>query len=573
MSQSPVTATISKAVRGVLRKAGVGRALRVSLELGRFAFNRQYRFHRLNARTRYLEFRERFGQILQEPLYPAGAQRRALVVTKDNGGGLHIELALIKGLQLAGFEPVVLTDRTDLERYYRLAGVSRLLRWDTFREPLRHDAAEALMREVRTADELLAIEAAGVRIGRFAASITLRLLRLGRVDLSNPLFRRTVTQKLAEGLALVATSHRLLDAVKPAVATFLGNRYAGQAELLDICVSRHVDVLAWYYAHRNSALTLKRYGPGNRDDHHASVSDETWRMLLQLPWTDERRAAVRHELHDAYASGDWYSRGATTQHRAIVDADTLRQQLQLDPGKPTAVIFPHIVWDATLWWGTDLFADYEEWLVETVRAACANARVNWLIKIHPAHIIKAGRATDNEPAEVRILRAQLGPLPPHVRLIRPDTEISTASLFPLMDYCVTVRGTIGIEAACLGIRVLTAGTGRYDHRGFTLDAESRERYIQFLQTIEHLPRMTSAERTRAERYAYGAFVLRPWRMQTWSIEHGARGEQSLEVRLNARSADEIREAPDMRAFAAWASDGRQEDFIDLSEPTLAERAG
>ena len=79
-----------------------------------------------------------------------------------------------------------------------------------------------------------------------------------------------------------------------------------------------------------------------------------------------------------------------------------------------------------------------------------------------------------------------------------------------MDYCLTVRGTIGIEAASFGIRVLTAGTGRYDHRGFTTDSETRETYLARIAAIETLPRLSAAEQELAERFAYGAFMLRPF---------------------------------------------------------------
>ena len=34
-------------------------------------------------------------------------------------------------------------------------------------------------------------------------------------------------------------------------------------------------------------------------------------------------------------------------------------------------------------------------------------------------------------------------------------------LFKVIDYGITVRGTIGIELPCFGIPVITAGTGRY----------------------------------------------------------------------------------------------------------------
>ena len=41
-----------------------------------------------------------------------------------------------------------------------------------------------------------------------------------------------------------------------------------------------------------------------------------------------------------------------------------------------------------MFYGSDLFDDQEEWFVETVRAACENDRVNWIIKLHPANVWK-----------------------------------------------------------------------------------------------------------------------------------------------------------------------------------------
>jgi hypothetical protein len=249
-------------------------------------------------------------------------------------------------------------------------------------------------------------------------------------------------------------------------------------------------------------------------------------------------------------------------NKSIVATDALRIRLALDPVRPTAVIFPHIVWDATLFWGTDLFNNYEDWLVETVRAACGNPRVNWIIKIHPAHVAKnASEGYDGEPAELLAIRRRVGELPQHVTVIRPDTDINTFSLFALMDYCLTVRGTVGIESACLGIRTLTAGTGRYDRRGFTTDSASRAEYLARVSAIETLPPLTAAERELAERFAYGAFVLRPLPLTSLTVEHERDLAATMKIRVNARSSADLRNAADLRAFGAWAADGRQEDFL------------
>jgi hypothetical protein len=281
-----------------------------------------------------------------------------------------------------------------------------------------------------------------------------------------------------------------------------------------------------------------------------------------MEWTTARRAELRREIDHNYATGDWYSRGGTQFNRRILTAAEVRDRLALDPRKKTAIIFAHIVWDATLFWGRDLFENYEDWLIQTVRAACRNPHVNWVIKIHPANVVKsAWEDYRGEAAEEIAIRDRIGELPPHVVLIPASNDINTFSLFDVMDYCVTVRGTIGVEAATLGIAVVTAGSGRYDGKGFTHDSDTREQYLERLASIQELPRLTSVQRELAERYAYGAFVMRPLPLSVISIEYERDREARMHVSLKASSADDLRRAPDLMTFSEWVAGSTDEDFL------------
>ena len=74
---------------------------------------------------------------------------------------------------------------------------------------------------------------------------------------------------------------------------------------------------------------------------------------------------------------------------------------------------------------------------------------------------------------------------------------------------ITIRGSIGIELPCFGVPVLTAGTGFYSGRGFTVDSASRAEYLARLAPIEELPPLTDREIELARRHAYALFRLRP----------------------------------------------------------------
>lgn len=559
--QASAAATPRDRIKSVLRAAGLDRPISAARYLGRLVINPEFRRVEIVNRREFRDWRRNYGPTLTPSLLGRGPHRRALIVTKGTINGCKVETALIKGLELGGFVPVVLTDKR-FRKYFRLAGVTEVAYWEQFLHVEPSADAERIVAPASRVEDLIGFEHAGARVGRFALSTSFRSLRVGRLDVADARTKRVVAEHIASGMARADAAHRLLDRLRPDLVVFMGNRYTGHGEVMDVAIDRGIDVVTWFDAHRSNALILKRYNRGNRDQHHASLSDASWSMMQQRAWTPADRDALHSELADSYAAGDWYSRGGTQTNKTIVPAAELRRQLDLDPRKPTAVIFPHVIWDATLFWGTDLFNNYEDWLVETVRAACANPHLNWIIKIHPVHVAKAAMERINEEAgELAALRRRIGALPDHIKLIPPETRINTYSLFAVMDYCLTVRGTIGIEAAAMGARVLTAGTGRYDHRGFTTDSDSAGEYLDRLARLHTLGPSSPAERELAERYAYGAFLLRPWLMSSIVITHDKDIEATMRVRVIAEDSDALRTAADLRAFGAWAADGSQEDFL------------
>lgn len=516
----------------------------------------------LAARRSYREFAREFGPVFSASLADGGTPgRRVLVVSIGSLEAITVELALIKALELAGFRAVVLMNRDRrCTPYYRLAGVRAFVHWDEVLPETDAAAANRLLDDARSFDEFIALRDGDVRIGKYAASTAMRQLRVGAIEVDSPEMRRQLLPHVAASLAYATASRRLVATVRPDLVLSMDPGYTPRGELFDACLAARIDTITWNAAHKNNTLMLKRYGPANCDVHPASLSDGTWRRLREEPWTDERRRSVREELFRAYSSGEWYSEVGTQFNTSVIAPDEVRRRLALDPGKKTVVIFPHIFWDGTFFWGTDLFGSYEEWFVETIRAAVANPRVNWIVKVHPAHTVKNARdGVSGESGEATAIRTHLGGCPSHFRLIPPDSDINTYSLFGVMDACVTVRGTVGIEAATFGIPVLTAGSGRYDRRGFTIDSTSREEYLSRLAAIENVGQLAAPEHELAERYAYGLFVRRPLRLTTALLEYQKDAKASVRTRVTARTAGELRRAPDLNAFSRWVASGA-EDF-------------
>jgi hypothetical protein len=571
-------------VRPALNRLGLLPAARRLRHLARLAGSAAYRragrdrrrLARMD-RERFVVFRQRYlGVLPTGGVRGDGPPKKALVISSaDFPHFFAVELALVKALGIGGFSPVVLDlhGKSGLADYYGLAEVDDIRAWSSFSNAPDVDAAEADLEHAGNLRDLLSLEHAGTRAGRFAVATALRALRQGHVDLEVARDRMTLARCLAGARAAAEAAQRIIREVRPDLLLLLDSMYSPEGELVDACVNAGIDVAMYALAHRSGSLYFKRYTPSNRSEHPVSLSEATWQLVRDMPWTDAHRGAIHRELEGTYANGDWYSVCGTQFGTVLVPPVELRKRLGLDPAKRTAVIFPHISWDASMIWGEDLFDTYEEWLVETVRTACRCPQANWVIKIHPAHLGKnTVEGKLGEPAEAVALRRAIGELPTHVSVIPAGSDISTYSLFGVMDYCLTVRGTVGVEAARLGIPVLTAGTGRYDRRGFTIDSDSRDQFLERVARILEIPGLSSGQRDLADRFAYGLFLMRPLPLSSVSFRYDrAYGVQDrfLKTSVNVRNAEEWNTAPDLGALADWFARSRHADFL---MPSFEQRA-
>ena len=168
--------------------------------------------------------------------------------------------------------------------------------------------------------------------------------------------------------------------------------------------------------------------------------------------------------------------------------------------------------------------------------------------------------------EVRLIREFIGELPDHVKLIYPDTPYSPYTWLQVADYGVTVTGTSGIELGALGKAVVTAGTGRYENIGFTINSDTKEDYLNVLGSIESYP-MPSPEQTElAKRFAYATFCMKPYTLDflTPVAKSGIPEIKASEdlVYLAEFEAEDGGYPQSMLRFLEWSGDGDKIDFLN-----------
>lgn len=495
---------------------------------------------------------------------PLGDGDRGKVVFLGWSSLEHViaESVVRKSFELAGFRPHVLADPTPAIRsIYATVGVNFIESFARYCPLPDRRQATKLLSTIKNFSELIELVWDDVTVGKYVSSSLMRQKRKGSLDLNDLNVRKQIIDGLASSISYAIGARRIISELSPTALVQVDRGYSPFGEIFDTCINNGVPVYTWNIAHRDNALMLKKYHSGNRDAHPSSLSIESWQQLCGTSWGDEKRNILKSELAGSYNSGEWYGEVGTQFGKKQFNSKEISDRLGLDPGKKTAAIFAHIFWDATFFWGEDLFRDYEDWFVETVRAACANDRLNWLVKIHPANLVKDIRdGISGEHSEISALQKYIGELPKHVKVIPADTDITTLSLLEVIDYCLTVRGTVGMEAALLGKNVLTAGTGRYDRHGFTVDFDSRDNYLSQLEKLEDLQPPSVESIRLAEQYSYGVFIARPVRLRSFDLRFSQDPGATLLATCKASSSTELALAPELVSIASWLHSGK-EDFL------------
>lgn len=518
-------------------------------------------------------FASRHPFLAERPRVPRRG-RTLIISLTDFVAQIKAESLLAKALELRGYEAVPVTQR----RYHRARRFFSLFGYDELVYFSEHNSSDMPSEAARTIQALIADGATfdtvkrfqyrGVDVGRQTLATLLRGLHVGKLDFADPSLNDLLQRSLEDGVRAVDAAERVLDLVRPDVALINDAQYIGVGALFESALNRRIPVIQWVGSQRDDALALKRFDRETCRQHPFSLSDESWRQVAGLPWTEERERELQQDFRERYIDGRWdsyYNRN----YGSLKSREDAQRQLGLDPSRKTATIFAHILWDSTLFWGEDLFGDYQDWLIETVRAACQNRAVNWIVKLHPGNAWKLKRdGFAGEAVDRRVLREHFGELPPHIKLLEPDADFNTYSVFGLTDYCLTVRGTVGIEAAALGIPVLIAGTGRYSGLGFTVDSINRGEYLERLMRIQEIPHLRADQIELAKKYAHALFVGRPARFTTFRQKNlplaqlGHPLDHNVEVAV--QSFAELERAPDLAAFARWVLDTNDRDFLTRS---------
>lgn len=210
-------------------------------------------------------------------------------------------------------------------------------------------------------------------------------------------------------------------------------------------------------------------------------------------WIDEYYQKRRLGLTDKDAA-DAYA------NKVILTRDEWIRENSVDCSKKNIVIMAHCFSDdANTTTSRSIYRDYYQWLVSTLEIIQNIDNVNWLLRAHP------GRGFYNEGDFIYGIFKKYAN---KENIIILDDSLSSESLYNIIDGAVTVVGTCGLEFSSFGIPVVCAGLASYGGFGFTIEPLTEQEYIECLNSMDKIRRLSDEKIDIARKVSYAYFNLR-----------------------------------------------------------------
>lgn len=491
-------------------------------------------------------------------------RKRAAVFCYGNMNSILMQSFHIKSLNELGYKIIGILDNYNLsiQKLYKKFGVNEFVYLDPYvfvsKKPKNISVDISNIKNVKK------FNYRNIPVGKLALSTTMRLLKKSRF---NNLEMKILSEKILNSVKVVDIYYLLINKIKPEICIFLDRGYTPEAELFEVAIQNKIECVEIHLSHRSEYLTFKRYNKKNRFMHFNSLSKKTWKNIETKKISKVQENEFLKELNFCYNSGRWYEEVGTQYDKVFVSKEQFYNSLQLDKNLKTAVLFSHIFWDGTFFYGKDLFTDYEDWFKETIKIMIKNKNMNWLIKVHPANKVKDARDNMSNYSEFNAIKDIINKLPKNIKLIDFDHKVSTLSYFNIIDYCLTVRGTVGIEAACFGIPVITAGSGRYDNLGFTKDHKNKKDYLNTILNLHKVKVNKEKTKQLALKFAYYLYIIR-----TFSTDHlhfyfdknDKNDNNSMFCNIKNSNHNELFDVDGINKLKDWIL-SKEEDYLEIKK--------
>jgi len=307
-------------------------------------------------------------------------------------------------------------------------------------------------------EKIVSYEVDGLPLGEW---ITASLTRHVRGELNDePYTLEAARLFLASGLVIYEAAEKVLDQGWDIVFMLCG-KFLHERIFYELARRRGIDVFVYErgYLPDTLVMSMNEFVDIREDRSWPCEYEPTEGELL----TADRYLADRRNGNLGLISSLW--------PEIEDDTESIRRELDLPEGRSITILCSNIIWDTAAVGREVGFTSLFDWVCSCIESFCQKPDDTLVIRIHPGE----ARAPQKTLARLQDLIVERYPdLPANVRVVPPESLLSTYSLVEIADRVIVYSTTVGLEAARLGKQVLVCGKTNYRGKGFTTDIESRE---------------------------------------------------------------------------------------------------
>ncbi len=296
------------------------------------------------------------------------------------------------------------------------------------------------------------------------------------------------------------TAQRLLKSNRPEVVLTPNGSILEFGAVFQVARSLDVPVVTYEFGEQRGRIWLAHNREVMRQE-----TDELWEARQDTPLNTEEWQQIRTLFASRQRASLWENFSRRWQGQPSQGGEQVRQALGLD-GRPVVLLAANVIGDS-LTLGRQVFtSNMSSWLEKAVFDFSHRTRVQLVVRIHPGERYTTG------PSVADLIRQVLPEIPAHIHLVVAEDPINTYDLVEIADLGLVYTTTVGLEMAMSGVPVIVVGQTHYRGKGFTLDPETWETYIDLLERAisdPSGPRLTRPQVERAWSYAYRFFFEYP----------------------------------------------------------------
>lgn len=329
--------------------------------------------------------------------------------------------------------------------------------------------------------------------------------RASHLDPADPKVERVLRRYVHSGLVACFALDRLLQDSAPDVLLLFNGRMSSTRVALELARRHGIRVITHERGPRHQTLKMV--------ENNNSISLADARRYWQ-EWGDVALSADELlEIGDVMIEREHgHNTNWTPYTPPPQPSEVVLTELGLAPGRPLWALFTTSDDEtANEPEYASSFASQYDWVTRSIAYAAAHPEIDLVVRVHPN--TGSRRSWGINRTQLEQMRGLAADLPSNVRIVDPESDLSSYSLMNLCSAGLIWASTVGVELACKGKQVVVAGGNPLRDTSFAHTVHDPDRYDDILDSLLHLaPGAVDPEiRRLALRLAYGVFLRLPVR--------------------------------------------------------------